>query len=60
VSHSYQTSFDFSRLDFNLDCGLHDHEVPINYTWFALTFGSGIDQTHQHLGLALAKPNALS
>jgi len=27
VSHSYQTSFSFSRSNFNLDCGLHDHMI---------------------------------
>jgi hypothetical protein len=27
MSHSYQTSFDFSGLDLNLDCGLCDHMI---------------------------------
>jgi hypothetical protein len=27
VSHSYQTSFSFSRSNFNLDCGLYDHMI---------------------------------
>jgi hypothetical protein len=27
VSHSYQTYFDFSGSDLNLDCGLRDHVI---------------------------------
>jgi len=33
VSHSYQTSFNFSRSDLNLDCKLHDYMI----TRFTLT-----------------------
>jgi hypothetical protein len=36
VSHSYRTYFSFPGSDFNLDCGLRDHEVRISnmiLTW---------------------------